>query len=498
MSKHLIPNTLLGAMLLITGLSIPVSLEAADLMDIFRSARDHDPSWEAQKLQFEAEKQSVAAAEAGLYPKIVATASLQDIRTDGSGQALINPVYLDDAALANCLFDIRDGDNCSPSLVIRDDIGGRYDTYNTTLQLTQPLYNYELWRNYNRSKILNNKSASSFEKAKQDLILKVAEAYFAVLRAHEQWEQDKSETESAETQLDQTKKRFQLGLLPQNDVYDVRASRDASRVKLLIARTALENAQENLMLLTQRRDVSLATLSNELLVEPPQPRNVEAWVKKGLTYNRKLLAAHSTTLAAEQELALKRGGFHPQINLIAGHSISKNDQVAIANASSVSKTGIGVNFKYFLYKGGLTTAEVRAASLGYDAKVELFELARRDVIRNVRNSYRKVNNDVRGVEAASQAIHSSEKSLEAARAGYRNGTRPLVSVLKAENDWFRAKKDHANARYSFILDSLRLKYEAGTLAVEDLQVINSWLNEDKLILPPAAEEDDEVSSDLFY
>jgi len=120
------------------------------------------------------------------------------------------------------------------------------------------------------------------------------------------------------------------------------------------------------------------------------------------------------------------------------------------------------------------------------------------VIRNVRNSYRKVNKDVERVAADQQAIHASKKSLEAAQAGYANGTRPLAMVIQAQNDWYRAKKQHANARYLYILDSLDLKYNAGTLAIEDIQVINSWLNEDKLILPPALDEDDEVDLDIFY
>lgn len=477
---------------------LPYQAQAADLMDIFRSARDHDPSWEATKLQFEAEKQRLALSESALYPKVVSSATIQDIETSGSGVAIINPVYLDQDILLDCLIQANDGDACNPPLTIRDDIGGSYNTYTITVQLTQPLYNYKFWRNYNKAKILDEASFSSFESAQQDLILAIAKAYFSVLEAHEQWELSKTDTESAEKQLEQTTKGHQLGLLPQNDVYDTRTALDLKRVELLIAKTTLENTQETLMLMTQRRDVSLATLSEALIVEAPQPRNVEEWVKKGLKHNRKLLAAHSNTLAAEQEVAIKKGGYHPEIDLIAGYQVSKNDQVAIVSAPSVRQSGIGVQLRYPLYLGGQTTAEVTGAKLLYQRSTEDYESVRRDVIRKVRNSYRKVNNDVRGVEAAEQAIHSSKKSLEAALAAYSDGTRPLVMVLKAQSDWFRAKKDHASARYNYILDSLDLKYVAGTLAIEDLQVVNSWLSVDKLILPPGQDLEDEVKVDLFY
>ena len=485
-------------LLFILALLNPICLQAADLMDIFRSARDHDPNWAAQQLKFEMEQQGLAAAEAALYPQIAASVVAKDIKTSGTGAALINPVYLDDELLLDCFIQIRQNDSCSPSLVIRDDAGGRYDTYDASIQLKQPLYNYTLWRNYNKAKILNEQNTSSFEHAKQDLILRVAEAYFAVLRAYEEWELSKTETESAEKQLEQVKKRYQLGLTAQNDVYDVRAARDSSRVKLLVAKTALENAQEDLMLSTQRRDVSLARLSNNIVIEAPQPYNVEEWVKLGLKNNRSLIASHSTRLAAEQELASKRGGYHPEINLLAGYNSTKNDIVAVESAPSIQKSGIGVQLVYHVYRGGLTTAEVKGAKLSLQRSEELFESTRRDVIRNVRNSFRQVVNDVRGVEAAEQSVHSRERSLEASEAGYANGTRPLITVLTAQTDLFRARKEYANARYNFIIDSLKLKYEAGTLAIEDLQVVNSWLESDQLILPPQLESQEEVEVDLFY
>jgi outer membrane protein len=204
------------------------------------------------------------------------------------------------------------------------------------------------------------------------------------------------------------------------------------------------------------------------------------------------------TLSAEQELAEKRGGFHPEIDIIAGYTVSKNDDVAVESLPTVRKSGVGIQFKYPLYRGGLTTAEVKTGKLKYEKSIEDFELARREVIGKVRNSFRKVNNDVKGVQAAELSTHSSEKSLEASEAGYKNGTRPLGIVLKAQNDLFKARKEHSKARYNYILDSLRLKYHVGTLAIEDIQVVNSWLNTDKLILPPEISSTEEVKVDLFY
>lgn len=472
---------------------------AADLVDIFRSSRDHDPQWASEKAKFKSQKQLLPAAEALLYPKISTSATTQSIKTSGSGIAIINPVYLDSTALTDCIIDVQvQNRECDPPLVIRDDLGGRYDTYTFSLVLSQPLYNYKLWQQYNQAKAHISMSIAKHEQSKQLFLLKVAKSYFEVLRAYESWEHAASEENASKTELAQTKKRFQLGITPQIDVYKLRATHDSKKVELLSAQSKLENAQEDLMLMTQRRDIAIATLSDNLVIEPPQPSNVEDWVKMGLEHNRALQVAHAMTLKAQDELKMEKGGFHPTIDLIAGQTISKNDNVAFESAPSVTKTGIGLQINYPIYQGGFTTAKVKFAHHKYNSTLDTYELTRRGVIRNVRNNYRKVHSSVKRVEAAAQAIHSSQKSLEASRAAYKDGLTPLVSVLKSQNDLFIAKKAHANARYDFIASSLSLKYEAGTLAVEDIQVINSWLNIDKLILPPDLMSGQSTNQDLFY
>jgi len=131
--------------------------QAADLMDIFRNARNHSPTWEATKLANEIEEQKVAGTESQLYPQITAGLSTQNITTSGSGVAEINPVYLDEDALTQCIIDTQVKQrSCNPSLIIRDDLGGRFDTYTDKISFTQTLYNYAIRRSYNQSKIQQN------------------------------------------------------------------------------------------------------------------------------------------------------------------------------------------------------------------------------------------------------------------------------------------------------------------------------------------------------
>ena len=88
-----------------------------------------------------------------------------------------------------------------------------------------------------------------------------------------------------------------------------------------------------------------------------------------------------------------------------------------------------------------------------------------------------VVNDVARVKARRQAIVSSKSALDATQAGYEVGTRNIVDVLNAENVYFNAVRDYANSRYDYIVNTLRLKEQAGLLSPEDVFLLDSALEE---------------------
>jgi outer membrane protein len=65
--------------------------------------------------------------------------------------------------------------------------------------------------------------------------------------------------------------------------------------------------------------------------------------------------------------------------------------------------------------------------------------------------------------------------LEATEAGFEVGTRTLVDVLNSQRDLFRARRDLAQSRYDYILNTLTLFQAAGTLQPTDVETVNGWL-----------------------
>ena len=104
-------------------------------------------------------------------------------------------------------------------------------------------------------------------------------------------------------------------------------------------------------------------------------------------------------------------------------------------------------------------------------------------MRTVRNAYRGQQTAISQIKAFDQTRVSTRSALEANQAGYEVGTRTIVDVLDAERNVYRAERDYAAARYSYIANYLTLKQAAGQLADEDVNQINGWLGKSESTLP---------------
>ena len=85
------------------------------------------------------------------------------------------------------------------------------------------------------------------------------------------------------------------------------------------------------------------------------------------------------------------------------------------------------------------------------------------------------------MRARQRAITSSRASLEATRNGYEAGTRTILDVLNAQETYYSALANYAQARYDYVLHLLALRQNAGILDVNALAAINHWLRADQAV-----------------
>jgi len=432
-----------------------------DLVSVYQEAVDNNADLAAARADYDARKEVVPQARAGLLPNLSAGADLNNTRTK-----------FDEPSMTST----RSG-----------------NVYQATL--AQPLFRADRWFQLQAAKDINEQASLQLSATEQNLILQSAENYFAVLRAQDNLASTKAEEAAFKRQLDQSNERFDVGLSDKTDVLQSQASYDTARANRILAQRQVDDAFEALITLTNREYNSIQGIVHTLPVLAPTPNDAKAWVDTAAKQNLNLLASNYAVSAAEETLKQRKAGHAPTLDAVAQYKKGDNDALGFSNpnpltryGSDVEQRSIGLQLNIPIYSGGLTSSQVRESYSRLSQTEQQRESLRRQVVENTRNLHRAVNTDVEQVQARRQSIISNQSAVEATEIGYQVGTRNIVDVLDAQRQLYTSVRNYNNSRYDYILDNLRLKQAAGTLNPGDLQDLSRYLkadyNPDRDFLPP--------------
>jgi outer membrane protein len=352
-----------------------------------------------------------------------------------------------------------------------------YNNHGYTLSLTQPLYRQENYIQSNQADIAIEQAAASYQIAEQALILRVAERYFDFLSRQDEVKFSESEKEANAKQLEQVQQRFDLGLATITDLSESQAGYDLANADVITAENELANSRERLLETSGLYLEGLIPLASETPLVRPVPEESEEWIAVALVQNPNLRVIQKSKEDAQQVIALEKSGHYPSLDIVGEKNYTSQSDSSFGGSSKVHQESVSIRFNLPIFEGGGVSSRVRQASHRLDEAMQNEEAQRRAVVRQGREAYNGVMSGISRVKALKQALVSGQKALESTEAGYEVGTRTTVDVLNVRRDLFRAKRDYANARYEYILSSLRLKQAAGTLSQNDLAQINTWLEE---------------------
>lgn len=342
---------------------------------------------------------------------------------------------------------------------------------NLVLDVAQPLYRRDRQVELQQADSRIARADALYAAARQDLMVRVAERYFGVLEAEDELSFAQATLEAFEQQLAQSRQRFEVGLIAITDVEEAKAGFDLARAQLIAAENALDIAREALRETTGGYLERLAPLGDMPLVMP-EPADIDKWTQTALERNQRLLAARHDSETARREIERMQAGHSPTLDAVG--SLGLNDsESGMFGETRRAKVGLRLNLP--LYSGGSVVSRTRESRHRYQRTLNVLERERRRAQRETRDAYLGVDSGISRVHALEQAVRSSETAAEAIEAGFQVGTRTSVDVLDAQRDLFRARRDLSEARYSYMLNVLRLKRAAGTLAQDDLELISIWL-----------------------
>ena len=432
-------------------LALSIHSAADSLLDIYNDALENDPQYKSAEFSYLAGKEIKVQGRAGLLPNISISA-----------QTNWNEYY-------------QNGE-----------LQNEYNNFSSSARLTQPLIRLDSWFKYRQSKFLTDAAEADFAYSQQALIVRTAELYFNVLRAIDNLSAARSEEKAIKKQLDQIRQRYEVGLAAVTEVQEAQLAFDLS----LASRTRVEGevytAKEALNALVGREILSLDGLVNDLNVTNPVPASKEEWARKAVENNFRLQAANLRKFASKNNARSVASNHLPKVDIVGLQTESETNQYAfdglntggafdITVPDETQRDTYSLQLSMPIFQGGAVISRTKQAYAESNKSSEDALFTERSVIQDVRSQYSNVVTLVANLRAQKQAVVSASSALEATKVGYEVGTRNIVDLLQAEKNLYSAERNLSNAKYDYLITTLRLHLAAGTLSPENLIEINNLL-----------------------
>lgn len=433
----------------IYALSIACSAPAfsADLLEVYRQARGSDAVYASARAAWAAAQEKLPQGRAGLLPSASLSAFTQ---------------YND--------REIRFRDPTSPTAATQ------FNSNAATLSLTQPVYRRQNLVAYEQARTQVEQADAQFALAAQDLILRVAQAYFDVLLAEFNVEVAGAQKAAIGQQLEQAKRNFEVGTATITDQHDAQARYDLSVSQEIAALNELEIKRRQLAQIVGAIP-PLAPLRRDITLAAPEPNQVEKWVEQALQSNFQVVLGEAALTFARQEVERNRGGHHPTLDAFATVSESSSGAGTTSGlGNDTTNKVIGLQLALPLYQGGAVSSRIREAISNEEKARQDLDNARRSAELAARQSFLGVTSGMAQIGALRAALVSSQSSLDSTRLGLEVGVRTQVDVLNAQQQLFSTRRDLGQATNNYVLSLLRLKAAVGKLTEDDLVKVNAWLD----------------------
>ena len=376
---------------------------AADLMQVYRDAVANDAKFSAARAQHEAGQEKVVQGRAGLLPQVG-----MDANTTWN-DANLKPVG-------------------------RAPTAGSYNSNGYGVQLTQPLFRWQNWVQFKQGELQTALAETQFGLARQDLVLRVAEAYFNVLNAQDALAAVTQLKTAAAEQLELAKTSFEVGTVTITDVHEAQSRFDLASAQEIAAENQLEVARQSLAQIIGKEPEALAGLREGVALQRPQPENIADWVAAAESGSFGVQAQQLAREIAAREVERARAGHLPTVDVVARHGVNNELQLS-AGRNEVTSVGLQLNVP--LFAGGRVSSVSReAAALRMKADADL-EDARRSAALAARQSWLGVTSGMAQVRALEAARVSSTSALEANKLGYEVVSGAEIKLPHQSCAWLR-------------------------------------------------------------
>jgi outer membrane protein len=427
---------LLGAAALLV---LPLSGAAAEsLTDALALAYASNPTIRAERARLRATEELKAQAWSGALPQISAQGGYSNVKDTQT----INPAIFGTGGTRTSTFQPLTGS-----------VSGELPVFTG-------------FRNYNairQARARVRAGGAQLAAVEQDVLSRVATAYFDVLRDLAIYDSNANNVEVLVRQKQEADLRFKVGEVTKTDVSQAEARLAGARAGLAGAQAQLAFSRATYAELVGQAPGTL----EPVLALPDLPESLDSAKELADAYAPGVVAAREQEEASRRQVAIAKGALLPSVSIVAGYDYADEPSTFIQKDETFS---YGVRASAPLFAGGSNWSQIREARALHDsARASVIEAERR-AASAVTAVWEQIVAARITISAARAQVAANELALDGVRREAQVGTRSTLDVLDAEQEYLNAKVTLANAERDERVAAFSLLAAAGVLNPEAIGI----------------------------
>jgi protease secretion system outer membrane protein len=419
------------------------SASALGLLDAYQAALVHDPAFQSATQEYLAGQENKILGRSLLLPNVSASYANSKNRADVEAQNILG----------------------NKSLTHPE-----YTSVQAVLQLRQALFNMDSWARYKQGLAQTDYATAIFESRRQELIVRVATAYTDALFATEQLRLAEVQRDMYVEQQKVNNQLFERGEGTKTDMLETQARLDLSEALVLEAQDNVQTANSTLSAMVGQEVVALDDLNPAFNISQVPLGSLEDWKATALAESPDIQSQRYAVESAHQEVNKAKAGHAPRLDFVASYSKNKANTVDTYDQDSTVRS-IGIQLNVPLYSGGQVNASTRQAVATQEKAKADMQVTTDKVLIELRKQYAAVLSSAAKIRALEKAVSSGELLIQATGQSIKGGVRINLDLLNAQQQLYTSKRDLAQARYNYLVSSLRLKSAAGKLDDDALRAM---------------------------
>ncbi|HEY3855092.1 MAG TPA: TolC family protein [Verrucomicrobiae bacterium] len=344
--------------------------------------------------------------------------------------------------------------------------------WNADVKVQQAIYQGgRLTSAFRSAKLTRQQALLNYQTVLADTLLAVRVAYDDVLVALQQIAVNGSSVKLLTHELDDVKKRFDAGTVPQFDVLRARVELANEKPHLIQARNAYRIGKNNLLNLlgvdlpkTTWEEVPLEL--SDTLEARPSTVDLPTALMRALEKRPELGALRKTAALRHEDLINAKSHYKPTASIFGGYQwqspIYENDLSFDLNGWIA-----GAQVNWSLFDGGLTRGKIAEARERYEyAKLDIDDTSRK-VELDVRTAYSDFIEAREVLESQETVQEEAEEALRLAEARMTAGSGTQLDVLNAQTSLTQARTTKVQALHDYSVARSRLQRAMG----DDMEII---------------------------